>query len=192
MDLLNTLFTHTLSFVLRHAPHFSVNTLSRTSEQSPSIPHTAWQPSDRLKAEEWPEENLTSTADEGGGFYPMRLGEVLDDGRFVITRKLGWGGFSTVWLARDREYVLENTGPSRQITDSSKQSRSTRCHQGPISLRIKGNRGRTSWRTRNSSKGDGCITPSSRVQTRHPSPARVHIREFRWQTHLLRHRPAQL
>lgn len=63
-----------------------------------------------MKAIEWPEEDLASTADEGAGFYPLRLGETLDDGRFVITRKLGWGGYSTVWLARDREYVLEILG----------------------------------------------------------------------------------
>ena len=116
---LSTLFTfltphspcRALPPALQKTPHSSGNTLSRVSQQqSPSIPHTVWQPSDNLKAEQWPEENLTSTVDEGGGFYPMRLGELLDDGRFVITRKLGWGGFSTVWLARDREYVLENTG----------------------------------------------------------------------------------
>ncbi|KAN0125243.1 kinase-like protein, partial [Russula decolorans] len=51
------------------------------------------------------EESLTSTANEGAGFYSARLGETFDDGRFVITRKLGWGGFSSVWLARDRKYV---------------------------------------------------------------------------------------
>lgn len=53
----------------------------------------------------WPEEDFTSTTDEGGGFYSLRIGEDLDDGRFIITRKLGWGDFSSVWLARDRKYV---------------------------------------------------------------------------------------
>ena len=53
----------------------------------------------------WPEEDFASTADQGGGFYPVRLGETFDDGRFVVTRKLGWGGFSSVWLARDCKYV---------------------------------------------------------------------------------------
>ena len=55
---------------------------------------------------EWPEENLTSTMTEGGGFYPVRLGETFDNERFVITRKLGFGGFSSVWLARDRKFVI--------------------------------------------------------------------------------------
>ena len=52
--------------------------------------------------------NLTSTIDESGGFYPMRPGETFDDQRYVVIRKLEWGGYSTVWLARGREYVLEN------------------------------------------------------------------------------------
>ena len=82
------------------------------SQQSSSIPDTVWQPSDSLKALKWPEEDLASTADESGGFYPLRLGETFDEQRFVITRKLGWGGFSTVWLARDRKYVLEILNPS--------------------------------------------------------------------------------
>jgi len=141
------------------------------SHQSPSLPGTVWQPSDNLKALKWPEEDLTSTVDDGGGFYPMRLGDTLDDTRFVITRKLGWGGFSTVWLARDREYALENIGSLLRIADSIEQRRSPRCNQGLISLRIEGSRGRTAWRTRASSKSHKCITFPSRVQTRHPSLA---------------------
>ena len=57
------------------------------------------------KFQSWPEEDFALSSDEGGGFYPVRLGETFDDGRFVITRKLGWGGFSSVWLAGDRKYV---------------------------------------------------------------------------------------
>ena len=36
-----------------------------------------------------------------GGYHPVRLGESFKDGRYITTRKLGWGHFSTVWLARD-------------------------------------------------------------------------------------------
>lgn len=39
-----------------------------------------------------------------GGFHPVHLGDVYD-GRYLIVHKLGFGGFSTVWLARD---VLTN------------------------------------------------------------------------------------
>ncbi|KAL6713257.1 hypothetical protein ACLMJK_008722 [Lecanora helva] len=37
-----------------------------------------------------------------GGFHPVRLGDTFQDGRYEIRHKLGWGGFSTVWLAKDK------------------------------------------------------------------------------------------
>ena len=37
---------------------------------------------------------------EPGGFHPVHLGDVYDD-RYQVVHKLGFGGFSTVWLARD-------------------------------------------------------------------------------------------
>ena len=77
------------------------------------------QASGPLERQRWPEEDFSSTADEGGGFYPVRLGETFDNGRFVIKRKLGWGGFSSVWLARDRKYVSKTNAPLQQTTDSS-------------------------------------------------------------------------
>jgi hypothetical protein len=40
-----------------------------------------------------------------GGFHPVRLGDTFKDGRYKIHHKLGWGGFSTVWLAKDKKYV---------------------------------------------------------------------------------------
>lgn len=38
-----------------------------------------------------------------GGYHPVHLGEVMND-RYIIVQKLGWGHFSTVWLARDRKH----------------------------------------------------------------------------------------
>lgn len=38
-----------------------------------------------------------------GGYHPVEIGEVYKDGRYTIVRKLGWGHFSTVWLAKDGE-----------------------------------------------------------------------------------------
>ncbi|KAF6747619.1 CMGC/SRPK protein kinase [Ephemerocybe angulata] len=36
-----------------------------------------------------------------GGYHPVKIGDVFSDGRYTVVRKLGWGHFSTVWLARD-------------------------------------------------------------------------------------------
>lgn len=41
---------------------------------------------------------------EPGGFHPVHLGDVYDD-QYRVVHKLGFGGFSTVWLARN---VLTN------------------------------------------------------------------------------------
>ncbi|KAM6536459.1 hypothetical protein FALCPG4_002463 [Fusarium falciforme] len=38
---------------------------------------------------------------EPGGFHPVHLGDKFDKGRYRVAHKLGAGGFSTVWLARD-------------------------------------------------------------------------------------------
>ena len=52
-----------------------------------------------------------SSEDEGlpdykiGGYHPVHVGEVFKD-RYVVIQKLGWGHFSTVWLAKDK---LHNT-----------------------------------------------------------------------------------
>ncbi|EMD34013.1 hypothetical protein CERSUDRAFT_20543, partial [Gelatoporia subvermispora B] len=36
------------------------------------------------------------------GYFPARLGQTLQGGRYCIVRKLGWGQYSSVWLAKDR------------------------------------------------------------------------------------------
>ncbi|KAI0355261.1 kinase-like protein [Trametes cingulata] len=36
-----------------------------------------------------------------GGYHPVHIGDSFSDGRYVVVRKLGWGHFSTVWLAKD-------------------------------------------------------------------------------------------
>ncbi|KAJ5577020.1 protein kinase [Penicillium sp. DV-2018c] len=36
-----------------------------------------------------------------GGFHPVWLGDTFNSGTYKVTRKLGYGQYSTVWLARD-------------------------------------------------------------------------------------------
>ncbi|KAJ1735593.1 serine/threonine protein kinase, CMGC [Coemansia biformis] len=37
-----------------------------------------------------------------GGYHPVTIGDVFSGQRYKVVRKLGWGHFSTVWLAYDR------------------------------------------------------------------------------------------
>ena len=36
-----------------------------------------------------------------GGYHPVRIGDLYSDGRYRVVHKLGFGSYSTVWLARD-------------------------------------------------------------------------------------------
>lgn len=48
-----------------------------------------------------------------GGYHAVRVGDQFAGGRYIAQRKLGWGHFSTVWLAFDtRCKVLDPPDPS--------------------------------------------------------------------------------
>ena len=40
-----------------------------------------------------------------GGFHPVCLNDTFKNGRYKVRHKLGWGGYSTVWLAKDEMYA---------------------------------------------------------------------------------------
>lgn len=48
------------------------------------------------------EEQEDSTDYRKGGYHPVKIGDLFQ-GRYHVTRKLGWGHFSTVWLCWDLE-----------------------------------------------------------------------------------------
>ncbi len=62
------------------------------------------------KQSEWRFHPITSATEwiedyRPGGLHPIHLGDTLDGDRYKILRKLGYGSFSTVWLARDAQSV---------------------------------------------------------------------------------------
>lgn len=52
---------------------------------------------DEVEAEAEPRERY-----EQGLYYPVQIGDILDS-KYRIEHKLGWGGYSTVWLAHDTQ-----------------------------------------------------------------------------------------
>lgn len=40
-----------------------------------------------------------------GGYHPVKIGDLFNEDRYEVVRKLGWGHFSTVWLAKDQKYA---------------------------------------------------------------------------------------
>ncbi|ODQ64314.1 kinase-like protein [Nadsonia fulvescens var. elongata DSM 6958] len=65
-------------------------------------------PADLLESEPEFSDTDTDTKEEEseedyrkGGYHPVRIGETYKNNRYIIVRKLGWGHFSTVWLAKD-------------------------------------------------------------------------------------------
>lgn len=55
------------------------------------------------ESEPAPEDEESLKDYKPGGYHPVYVGELYKDGRYQIVRKLGWGHFSTVWLAKDTQ-----------------------------------------------------------------------------------------
>lgn len=58
-----------------------------------------------------------------GGYHPAYIGEYYNNNRYIIIRKLGWGHFSTVWLAKDlkedKHVAMKIVRSSRDCTDAA-------------------------------------------------------------------------
>lgn len=71
-----------------------------------------------------------------GGFHPVALGDTFKDGRYIVRHKLGYGGFSTVWLASDEQ----NQGSTRRyvaVKIKSSSSSEMGINADPEVLRLK-------------------------------------------------------
>jgi hypothetical protein len=51
---------------------------------------------------------LSNSELPSGGFLRVRLGDLFDSQRYKVLRKLGYGQYSTVWLARDDRQVMDD------------------------------------------------------------------------------------
>ena len=77
---------------------------SPPSEESNSM--KKHKPNDYMEEDDDPENSFSEEEDEEegqegyrkGGYHPVTVGEIYNN-RYEIIRKLGWGHFSTVWLA---------------------------------------------------------------------------------------------
>jgi Ser/Thr protein kinase RdoA (MazF antagonist) len=58
-----------------------------------------------------------------GGYHPVYVGELYKNSRYKVLTKLGWGHFSTVWLAhdaeRDREVALKVQKSAAHYTEAA-------------------------------------------------------------------------
>lgn len=57
-----------------------------------------------------------------GGYHPTVIGGTFHEGRYEVVHKLGFGGYSTIWLARDRHlqrYVSLKILIARQVSESN-------------------------------------------------------------------------
>ncbi|KAK4338327.1 hypothetical protein RND71_042814 [Anisodus tanguticus] len=50
-----------------------------------------------------------------GGYHAVRIGDTFKHGRYVVQSKLGWGHFSTVWLAWDIQKSVSFPSPICQF-----------------------------------------------------------------------------
>lgn len=73
---------------------------SKNEPSHSSSNETIEDPDEPYTSEE--EEQEDSTDYRKGGYHPVKIGDLFL-GRYHVTRKLGWGHFSTVWLCWDLE-----------------------------------------------------------------------------------------
>ncbi|KAK5666362.1 serine/threonine protein kinase, CMGC [Batrachochytrium dendrobatidis] len=99
----------------------SLNPMTETSplqsdsprEDNEKITHVLSEASNSNQSSEFLDEDTESVVSEDeedaedycrGGYHPVCIGDTYLDGRYIVLRKLGWGHFSTVWLAKDTKY----------------------------------------------------------------------------------------
>ena len=110
------------------------------SNTSPTMyPHLPYEPAEHLKQSGWPEEDLTSTADEGGGYYRELANFSKRGGMSSPESSVG----ADIRVCGWRETTSTLRGKCRFPIDKQlipiNQRGSPCCNQGPNSLCIEGN-----------------------------------------------------
>jgi hypothetical protein len=87
--------------------------LSTIAENEPQREETVYVPN--IDLEDFEEYSL-------GGYHTTVIADLFRDGRYEVIHKLGFGGYSTTWLARDkhlRRYVAPKIPVASEATKSS-------------------------------------------------------------------------
>lgn len=66
---------------------------------------------DESEASEYTSEDEGTEDYRRGGYHAVRIGDTFKQGRYVVQSKLGWGHFSTVWLAWDTHKSVRFVSP---------------------------------------------------------------------------------
>lgn len=61
---------------------------------------------DRSEASDYTSDDEGTEDYRRGGYHAVRLGDTFKNGCYVVQSKLGWGHFSTVWLAWDTQRLV--------------------------------------------------------------------------------------
>jgi len=113
----------------RESTHGNMGSAQRSydlTHQKNSAPTDSARPNvDETASEASEEEDLEDYCK--GGYHPVEPGQVYKNGRYTVVRKLGWGHFSTVWLARDNLYL-----PSILFADRNQEKSPCRFKGGAV------------------------------------------------------------
>ncbi|KAM5463495.1 hypothetical protein MauCBS54593_007489 [Microsporum audouinii] len=101
---------------LLHASNRRLSTILHTRKLS----QTLYQRGADTATYRWIEDVEELERYQPGGYHPVSIGDVLA-GRYQIEHKLGHGGFSTIWLARDIRYKKGYVALKINTADSSSQ-----------------------------------------------------------------------
>ncbi|KAJ3519879.1 hypothetical protein NMY22_g13001 [Coprinellus aureogranulatus] len=72
------------------------SSIYRVRQIGPYLPATIESPH---RMDFFPEEPLNLSKEDGLGYFPADINQVLNHGKYTVARKLGWGARSSTWLA---------------------------------------------------------------------------------------------